>query len=111
MLITAAASQLPGRPGDAVGAAGAVGRGHLPLAAEGLDGPGDALVVGQHHHAVEPAGPRHPLVDVLDHRPAGDRQQRLSGQPGRAVAGRDGAHDTRAAGRAVGAGDAVGCTT
>ena len=43
------------RPGDPVGAAGAVGGGHLDLAAEELDGARDALVVGQDDDPVEPA--------------------------------------------------------
>ena len=55
-----------------------------------------ALVVGQHHHPVEPAAPARAAIQTCSiiGRPASG-MQRLAGQAGRAVAGRDRADDPR----------------
>ena len=54
-------------------------------------GGADALVVGRDDHARDAARAARPLGDVADHRPPGDRRERLPRQPGRAIArGNDG---------------------
>src|SRR5262249_42852035 len=75
--------------GHAVGAGGVVAPGQDDAAAEALDGGDDARVVGGDDDGLGAARPAGALVDVLDEVLAGLAQQRLAGQPARAVAGGD----------------------
>jgi hypothetical protein len=69
--------------GHAVGAAGAVGAGHLHLSAKGPHLGGDLFVVGGHAHAARQPGPAGRFVGVLNQRLARLAQQQLAGQPRR----------------------------
>ena len=60
--------------GQTIRACGVCGARHHRLAAEALDRSGDAVIVGCHQDASDPAGARRALVDVLDHRAAGDER-------------------------------------
>ena len=97
---------LPRHLGHAVGAAGAVGGGHLDRGAEAARHGGDALVVGGDHQLVETAGGARPLPDVLEHGLAPERGQRLAGEARRREARGDDGEDgvgARGLGRAHGA--------
>jgi hypothetical protein len=75
--------------GDAVGAGAMIRPCHPGLAAERLDGPDNAFVVGGDEHAIDRPRPRRSQINVLDHRPAGDQGQRLTGEARRLEASRD----------------------
>jgi hypothetical protein len=66
--------------GDAFGAGAVVGAGHAGFAAEGVDGVDDALVVGGDDDVMDGLSLFGALVDALDHRLAGQRNERLAWQ-------------------------------
>ena len=59
------------------------------LAAVRLDRRRDARVVGRHEDAIDAARAPRALVHVLDHRHAGDVEQRLAGKTRRLESGGD----------------------
>jgi hypothetical protein len=79
---------------DAVGAGGAVGAGHDGLAAEGLDGAADAVIIGGDDDGGGAFGSGGALPDVLDHGFAGDVGEGLGGEAGGGIAGGDDDGDT-----------------
>ena len=98
------AVKIPGDFCHPVGARAMSGVRHPHHATEALYSAGNPPVVGGDHNGVDTRRSRSTAIHVLDHRSAGDRQQRFAGEARRRVAGRDRSHDTRAAGGGGGRG-------
>ena len=68
---------------------------------EGKYGVGDARIVGGHHHGLDARGRRGAAVHVLDHRAAGNLDERFPRQTCRVVSCGDDGDDGRRGKRAV----------
>ncbi len=66
--------------GDALGSGAMVGAGHTGFAAEAADGVENALIVGGYNYVVDGLSLLGAFVDALDHRLAGEQDERFAGQ-------------------------------
>ena len=80
--------------GDAVRAAGMFRGSHDGLAAEALDGPDDAFIIGGDAQVIEHLGVARSFVHALDHGFAGDDGEGFAWETGGRVSGGDDTHDS-----------------
>ncbi len=83
------AGQVARHLGDAIGAGGVGVTRHARHAAERLDRGGDPRIIGGHHNGADGARGDGPTADVLDHRPAVEVGERLTGKACGGVTGGD----------------------